>query len=98
MFCVVLWKYIARFWTGLAQEQTLRCSKKKETGNVSYLATSSLNNELRGNWDFSNQEKPNKRTPKHNKMLSHCTWWGETEIWHEDTLTWVVLGFSQRQG
>ena len=31
---------------------------------------------------------------KHNRMLSHCTWWGEAEIWHEDTMTCAVLGFG----
>ena len=38
------------------------------------------------------------RTVMHKKMISQCTWWRETEIWHEDTLTCVVLGFAQRQG
>ena len=28
-------------------------------------------------------------------MLSHCPWWDEAEIWHEDTLTCAVLGFAR---
>ena len=31
---------------------------------------------------------------KYKKMLSHCTWWGEAEMWHGDTLTCAVLGFT----